>query len=72
LAEEHFERAIVLSQNSSISYGALACLQLGYIFQESGQKVKARYYFEKVLTYSKHEYKNSADNKAKAALNTLI
>lgn len=72
LAEEHFERTIVLSQNASISYGALACLQLGYIFQESGQKVKAKYYFEKVLTYSKHEYKNSADNKAKAALNTLI
>lgn len=71
LAEEYFERAIVLSQNASLSYGALSCLQLGYIFQESGQKVKAKYYFEKVLTYSKHEYKNSADNKAKAALNTL-
>lgn len=71
LAEEHFERAIVLSQNASISYGALACLQLGYIFQETKQKEKAKYYFEKVLTYSKHEYKNSADNKAKAALNTL-
>ncbi|MDI9861007.1 tetratricopeptide repeat protein [Flectobacillus roseus] len=71
LAEEHFEKAIVLSQNASISYGALACLQLGYIFQETKQKEKAKYYFEKVLTYSKHEYKNSADNKAKAALNTL-
>lgn len=71
LAEEHFERAIVLTQNASISYGALSCLQLGYIFQETKQKEKAKYYFEKVLTYSKHEYKNSADNKAKAALNTL-
>lgn len=45
-----------------------ACLQLGYIFLEEQNDADAKKYFEKALTYKKHEYKNSIDSKAKSAL----
>ncbi|PWK26247.1 tetratricopeptide repeat protein [Arcicella aurantiaca] len=66
-----FERAIVLSENQNISFGASSALQLGYIFQSKNEKLKAKKYFEKAISYKKHEYKNSVDNKAKAVLNEM-
>lgn len=48
-----------------------ACLQLGYIFLEEDNANDAKRYFEKALTYKKHEYKNSIDSKAKSALARL-
>lgn len=48
-----------------------SCLQLGYLFLEQGQPAEAKKYFEKALTYKKHEYKNSIDSKAKSALAQL-
>jgi hypothetical protein len=48
-----------------------AALQLGYICMEETHLEKARRYFEKALSYKNHEYKNSIDNKAKAALRNL-
>lgn len=67
----HYERAIALSQAQSLYFGATSALQLGYIYQTKGQKAKAITYFKQALNYPKHEYKNSIDNKARAAL-TLI
>jgi predicted negative regulator of RcsB-dependent stress response len=64
-----FERTIALSENQNYSFGASAALQLGYIFQGKNEKQKAKNYFEKAISFKKHEYKNSVDNKAKAALN---
>jgi tetratricopeptide (TPR) repeat protein len=66
-----FERAIILSENQNWSFGASSALQLGYIFQVKNEKMKAKSYFEKAISYKKHEYKNSVDNKAKAALNEM-
>ena len=66
-----FERAIVLSENQNWSFGASSALQLGYIFQVKNDKVKAKKYFEKAISFKKHEYKNSVDNKAQAALNEM-
>ena len=66
-----FERAIVLSENQNYSYGATSALQLGYIFQEKNERQKAKNYFEKAISFKKHEYKNSIDNKARAAINQL-
>ena len=66
-----FERAIVLSENQNLSFGASSALQLGYIYQSINEKAKAKSYFEKAISYKKHEYKNSVDNKAKAALNEM-
>lgn len=48
-----------------------ACLQLGYIFLDEKNTSEAKVYFEKALTYKKHEYKNSIDSKAKSALARL-
>jgi tetratricopeptide (TPR) repeat protein len=66
-----FERAITLSENQNWSFGASSALQLGYIFQSKNEKMKAKSYFEKAISCKKHEYKNSVDNKAKAALNEM-
>ena len=66
-----FDRAIVLSESQNWSFGASSALQLGYIYQSKNEKVKAKSYFEKAISYKKHEYKNSVDNKAKAALNEM-
>jgi len=67
----NYERAIVLSLPQSFYFGATSALQLGYIYQTKGQKSKAIQYFQQALNYPKHEYKNSVDNKARAALTLL-
>jgi tetratricopeptide (TPR) repeat protein len=48
-----------------------SALQLGYISQSNRDYVSARKYFEKALSYKKHEYKNSIDGKARSALEQL-
>ena len=48
-----------------------ACLQLGYLLVDQRQPKEARKYFEKALSYKKHEYKNSIDSKAKSAFAQL-
>jgi tetratricopeptide (TPR) repeat protein len=67
----HYERAWTLSQPQGWYFGATSALQLGYIFQAKGQKQKAVGYFKRALEYPKHEYKNSIDNKARAALTEM-
>ncbi|MEY4538544.1 MAG: hypothetical protein RLZZ306_301, partial [Bacteroidota bacterium] len=67
----YFDRAIILSENQNWSFGASSALQLGYIYQSKNDKAKAKSNFEKAISYKKHEYKNSVDNKAKAALNEM-
>ncbi|WP_375444314.1 tetratricopeptide repeat protein [uncultured Fibrella sp.] len=64
-----FERSIVLSDPDQLSFGATSALQLGYLFQQQRNVPKAKQAFEKALSYKHHEYKNSIDNKARAALN---
>ncbi len=64
-----FERSIALSEPEQLSFGATSALQLGYLYQQQKNNTRARLYFEKALSYKKHEYKNSIDNKARAALN---
>jgi tetratricopeptide (TPR) repeat protein len=66
-----YDRTIALTQNSGAGFGASASLQLGYIFRDKKQTEKAIGYFKKAVGYKKHEYKNSIDNKAKAALTEL-
>lgn len=66
-----FERAIVLSQPDQLSFGATAALQLGYVYQQLRNVPRARQAFELALRYKHHEYKNSVDNKARAALNSM-
>lgn len=67
----YYERAIQLAEGSAAGFGASSALQLGYIFMEKLEQKKAALYFKKAMSYKKHEYKNSIDNKARAALTEL-
>ncbi|GAB2531797.1 hypothetical protein GCM10027085_23440 [Spirosoma aerophilum] len=64
-------RALTLSEPDQLSFGATAALQLGYIYQQKNDRTRARSFFQKALSFKRHEYKNSVDNKAKAGLSSL-
>lgn len=64
-------RALALSDPDQLSFGATAALQLGYIYQQKNDRTRARSFFQKALSFKRHEYKNSVDNKAKAGLSGL-
>ncbi len=66
-----YERAIALGEGQNWHFAPSSCLQLGYIFQLRNDKAKAKSYFEKAISFKKHEYKNSVDGKAKAALTEM-
>ncbi|WP_338875960.1 tetratricopeptide repeat protein [Spirosoma sp. SC4-14] len=72
----YLQRALALSESKQgiseqLSFGATAALQLGYIYQQKNDRTRAQSFFEKALSVKHHEYKNSVDNKAKAALSNL-
>ena len=67
-AVSYLNRALILSEPDQLSFGATAALQLGYIYQQKNDRTQARSFFQKALSFKHHEYKNSVDNKAKAAL----
>jgi hypothetical protein len=54
-----------------VYYAPNSCIKLGFIYEKQGNKVKASYYYNKALSYTKHEYKNSIDTEAKAGLNRI-
>ena len=64
-------RALALSETDQLSFGATAALQLGYVYQQKNDRTRARSFFQKALSFKRHEYKNSVDNKARAGLNSL-
>lgn len=68
----YFNRALTLSESGQLSFGATAALQLGYIYQQKNDRTRARSFFQKALSFKHHEYKNSVDNKARAALSGLL
>lgn len=67
----YLTRALALSEPEQLSFGATAALQLGYIYQQKNDRTRARSFFEKALSFRQYEYKNSIDNKARAALSSL-
>jgi len=67
----YLNRALILSEPDQLSFGATAALQLGYIYQQKNDRPRARSFFQKALSFKRHEYKNSIDNKARAALSQL-
>ncbi|UOG72918.1 DUF3808 domain-containing protein [Hymenobacter tibetensis] len=66
-----FARTIALAGTAPYYFAPQSALQLGYLYQAEGQRTTAKLYFEKALSYPKHEYKNSTDTKAKLALAEL-
>lgn len=67
-AKEFYLQSIGLSGDEPWYYAPNACLQMGYITWQEGNDSQAKNYFNKALTYNKHEYKNSIDSKAKSAI----
>jgi len=70
-AKLYYGKTIELNGSSNWYFAPNACLQLGYIMMRENNKVAAEDYFERALSYKKHEYKNSIDTKAKTALAQL-
>ncbi|WP_059070623.1 hypothetical protein [Solirubrum puertoriconensis] len=66
-----YTHTIALSGNAPYYFAPQAALQMGYICREAGQLAKAKAYFQKALSYNKHEYKTSTDAKAKVALASM-
>jgi tetratricopeptide (TPR) repeat protein len=52
-------------------FAANAALQLGFIYEEKGDKPEAKKYYDKCLSLKNHEYVNSLSQKAKAGLERL-
>ena len=67
-AKKIYLRTIDLNGEEPWYFAPNACLQLGYIAWAENDETLARNYFNKALSYNKHEYKNSIDSKAKSAL----
>ncbi|MCE2733165.1 MAG: hypothetical protein LW821_07345 [Flammeovirgaceae bacterium] len=70
-AEKFYLQTITKAGKNSWYFAPNACLQLGYHYKSMNQIEKACLYFNQALSYDKHEYKNSIDSKAKAALAQL-
>lgn len=70
-ASQLYKETIEQQKGESWYFAPNACLQLGYIAISQNKKSDAVFYFEKALSYKKHEYKNSIDSKAKSALANL-
>lgn len=70
-ARENYIKTINMTTDEEWYFAPNSCLQLGYMATAEGQTTEARRYFEKALSYKKHEYKNSIDSKARSALAQL-
>jgi tetratricopeptide (TPR) repeat protein len=71
VAIKYYTQTIAQQTTENWYFATNACLQLGYIHLNQKKISEARTYFEKALSYKKHEYKNSIDSKAKSALAQL-
>lgn len=66
-----YKQTIAQGKDLPHYFAANSALQLGYLYQEQANTAAACQYFRLTLTLRKHEYKNSLDNKAKAAISAL-
>ncbi|MBS1491337.1 MAG: tetratricopeptide repeat protein [Bacteroidetes bacterium] len=71
LARANYLETIKLSADNPWYFAPNSALQLGYMYREQNDLAHAKKYFEMALGYKKHEYKNSIDSKARAALDQL-
>jgi hypothetical protein len=63
-----YHQTIAMAGEENWYFAPNACLQLGYISLQDNKIAEARNFFNRALSYTKHEYKNSIDSKAKSAL----
>ena len=70
-AKLFYQQTIDMTGGNPWYFAPNSALQLGYIYQAGKDYASARKYFEKALSYKKHEYKDSIDSKARSALEQL-
>jgi tetratricopeptide (TPR) repeat protein len=70
-AVEYYLETINMTGQESWYFAPNACLQLGYIYMSENKFKEAEEYFQRALSYRRHEYKNSIDSKARSALAQL-
>jgi tetratricopeptide (TPR) repeat protein len=70
-ALEYYTSTVSNGKNFNFYFIANAALQLGILFEQTGNYVKARYYYEACLSMKNHEYQHSIDQKAKAGLSRI-
>lgn len=66
-----FQKTINNGSSSSFYYAANSALQLGMIYENKKDFLKAEEYYKKCLSMGSHEYQNSLDQKAKAGIDRL-
>lgn len=66
-----YKTVIINTNNEHWYFSPNSALMLGYIYMEKGDSESAEFYLRKAMSYKHHEYKNSIDAKAEAALNTI-
>jgi len=67
-AEESYIKAFNKGKYLSQHYAANSALQLGNIYEQRGDKLKAKEWYQKCLWLPPHDYRNSIEQKAKAGL----
>ena len=66
-----FQKTINNGSSASFYFAANSALQLGMIYENKKDFLKAEEYYKKCLSMGTHEYQNSLDQKAKAGLDRL-
>lgn len=66
-----YKKAMECGKNLQRYFAANAAYELGLIAEQRNDKTLAATYFHYVMNFREHEYKNSLDQKAKAALTRL-
>jgi tetratricopeptide (TPR) repeat protein len=70
-AKLFYKQTIEMAGDEAWYFAPNSCLQLGYIAIDEKDNTAAEEYFNRALSYGKHEYKNSIDTKARSALNQI-
>lgn len=63
-----YKEAIELGEQRKEHFAARAALQIGYIFEQRGDKQTAIRWFQRCQSMKDHDFKNSLDAKAKAGI----
>jgi tetratricopeptide (TPR) repeat protein len=66
-----YRQVIDMAGDENWYFAPNSCLQLGYLHLAQNEKREAKFYFQKALSYKRHEYKNSIDSKARSALSQM-
>ena len=67
----NYQATINHGEKSHYYYAANSALMLGLLYEEKKDYNNARIYYTKCLAMRKHDYQNSLDQKAQAALERL-